>query len=142
MSRGRAIKRWTSGRCQAIARGLRRLGHDRRGTMMLEAVVGVLVFSLIGTATLSGLSTAQFTRTATERQSQVENIARNEMEYFFSLPYQNPPGPCPTIAVPQDYSVGCVTEEAIAGDPSIAKVVVTVTHLGQEKLILETIRRQ
>ncbi|MBI2867040.1 MAG: hypothetical protein HYX97_01740 [Chloroflexi bacterium] len=108
---------------------------------MVEAVIAILVFALIGSAVLSGLSTTHTSGAATERQSVAENIARNQMEYIFSLPYQSPPLSYPSIAVPTNYSVAAATQDIVIGDPTIERVVVTVSHENRTLLVLETVRR-
>ncbi len=54
-----------------------RLLWERRGALVLEAV-------------LQGLSTTHLSGAAIRRHSTYENIARNQMENMFSLPYQAP----------------------------------------------------
>ena len=108
--------------------------------MFIEMILVVLVFSLVGTAVLAGVSGTRISGARTESQSIAENIARNQMEYAFSLPYQEPPTSYPTISVPNGYGVTCTAEEYVAFNPDIEKVVVTVTFHGQPSLVLETLR--
>lgn len=119
-----------------IARGAGRQG----GSILLETAVALLIFSLVGTAVLSGLSAAAVSTRMTGAQGVVENIARNQMEYMFSLPYQAPPSFYPAVSVPPGYAVSCEAEEYVAGNPNIERVVVTVTEDGIERLVLTTLR--
>ena len=128
-----------SGALNAMRR-LREIAQESRGAIMVEMVVTVLVFSLVGTAVLSGVATTQTSGFKTETQSIQESMARNQMEYMFSLPYQDPPTSYPTISVPQGYEVTCVAAEIVPGDPNIEKVIVTVTFDGTHQLVLETLR--
>ena len=121
-------------------RRLRTLSRNCRGEFLMETMIAVMVFALIGTAVLSGVSMAHTSGASTERQSTAENIARNQMEYIFSLPYQNPPSSYPTIGVPQGYGVTCTAEEYVLGDPNIEKVIITVTFDSTQQLVLETLR--
>ena len=54
--------------------------------MFIETILVVLIFSLVGGAVLRGISGTHSSGTRTENQSVAENIARNQMEYAFSLP--------------------------------------------------------
>ena len=107
---------------------------------MIEAVLAVSVLAVAGTALMGGLSTTYLSFGQTEVQSVAENIGRNQMESVFSSPYQQPPATYPPVAVPPAYSVTATAEEYAAGDLRIEKVVVTVQHLGQLALTLETLR--
>lgn len=129
-------------RCRGLTavRRLQTLPRDCRGASLMETVIAVMVFALVGTAVLSGVSTAHTSGATTERQSTAENIARNQMEYAFSLPYQNWPSSYPTIGVPQGYAVTCQAEEYVLGDLNIEKVIVTVTFDSTQQLVLETLR--
>ena len=111
-----------------------------RGGLLLEAVIGVTLLTLIGAAVLGGLSTAHFSGARTEYQSTAENVARNQMEYALTLPYQPPPYNYPTVDPPAGYEVTAVAEEYVVADSNIEKVVVTVNHDGQQVLVLETLR--
>lgn len=124
---------------QALGR-LFGLPWDCRGVLLMETLMAVMVFALVGSAVLSGLSTARISGSVTERQSVAENIARNQIAYVFSLPYQDPPSSCPTISVPTGYAVTCATEEYIVSDPNLERVAVTVSFDGAQLLVLETLR--
>ena len=75
-------------------------------------------------------------RTTTTAQT----VGRNQMEYIFSLPYQDPTSSYPLVTVPQGYGVTADAEEYVAGDPDIAKIVVRVNHGSKIVLVLETLR--
>ncbi len=128
------------GREPIIVGWLRRFTRDDAGALLVETVLAVVVFTLVGTAVMAGLSTAHSSGAGTERQSVAENIARNQMEYMFSLPYQDPPSSYPLISVPGGYAVTCTAETYGAGGLDTEKVVVTVTFNGAEELVLEALR--
>ena len=117
-----------------------RLGS--RGGLIVEAVVSITVFTMVGSAVLAGVSTTQIAGARVESQSIGENIARNQMEYIFSLPYQDPPSVYPTIEVPLGYSVTAAAEEKEPNVVAIAKIVVTVTLDDQVVLMVETYRTE
>ena len=79
------------GHCLQRAAGqLRTLAGDCRGALLLETVIAIMVFSLVGVAVLGGLSTAYTSGAKTEVQSVAENLARNQVESIFSGPYREP----------------------------------------------------
>jgi len=111
-----------------------------RGGLMLETVIAVAVLGLVGTAVLAGLSTTQSSGAKTEGQSVAENIARNQMEHIFALPFQDPPSTYSVVATPAGYGVTAQALQYVPGDVNIEKLVVTVTRGAQELLVLETLR--
>ena len=119
---------------------LRNLAVGTRGSLLIEAVVATTIFTIVGSAVLVGLSTTHISGAKTEEQSVAENIARNQMEKVFSLPYLDPPSTYPAIATSSGYGVSAAAEEYVVGDPNIEKVVVRVTHESEEVLVLETMR--
>ncbi len=122
------------------------LVSDRRGGMFIETILVVMIFSVVGTAVLSGISGTRSSGARTERQGFAENIARNQIEYIFTLPYQEPPSTYPSINLSgQDYAGYAVSGQAIndpdsGGNPNIERVLVTVSFGGEDILSLETLR--
>ena len=112
----------------------------RRGSLLLEAVVSVLVFSVVDTGVLSGLSVAHTSAVVTQTQTTAEIVGRSQMELMFSLPYRPPPYAYPTIEPPPNYSVSAVAEEHTPGVLDLERLTVTVSHHGSEVLVLETLR--
>jgi Tfp pilus assembly protein PilV len=108
--------------------------------MLLEVLVAIFVFGLVGAAVLSGMSATAMSGRAYEVSSNIENIARNQMEHMNSLPYVEPGNSYHTIAVPEGYAVTCEATEYVAGNPAIEKVVVTVSVEGTVRLVVSTIR--
>ena len=129
-----------------VSHGPGGLAADCRGGMFIETILVVLIFSLVGTAVLSGISGTRSSGARTERQGFAENIARNQIEYVFTLPYQEPPSTYPSIDLDgQDYAGYAVTGQAIVdpdagGNPNIERVMVEVLFGGEEILSLETLR--
>ena len=113
---------------------------DMRGALMLDAVIAMLTFSMVGFAVMGGLSTTQLSSNVIEGQSVAENLARNQLELAFSLPYVSPPTTYTTVTVPSGYSITAVAEEYVSGDANIQKIVVTVTRGGAGVLTVETLR--
>lgn len=114
---------------------------DERGNLLLETLVAITVFALVGGAVLSGTSTALNTGTTVEEQSVAEEIARNQMESVFNESYQQPLStPYPTIVPPAGYAVSLAADEYLTGDVDIEMLVVTVSRDSKNLLVLETLR--
>ena len=101
---------------------------DSSGGLLLEVVVALSLFSLVGEAIMMGLSTVHKSSSVTSEQSVAENVARNQMEQVFSLAYQVPPTSYPSVATPPGFGVTAASEEYVPGDPNMEKLVVTVSH--------------
>lgn len=121
---------------------LRRQISDCRGTVLMEAVIASMVFTLVGVAVLSGLSTVNRAGAKTDEQSVAENIARNQVEFLFDRSYREPDQtPYPTNALPSGYTVTTSATHVFGStDPEVEKVGVTVSHNAQTVLVLETAR--
>ena len=119
---------------------------DCRGGMFVETILVVMIFGVVGTAVLSGISGTRSSGARTERQGFAENIARNQIEYIFTLPYQEPPSTYPSIDLSgQDYVGYAASSQAIvdpdaSGNPNIERVLVDVSFGGEAILSLETLR--
>ena len=110
---------------------------------MLETLIAVTILVTLASATLIGARTAQSLRTSVDRQSIAENVARNQMEYIFSLPYRPPPTPYPAITSTPDGYLVTTTVGLFAGyasDANFQVITVEVTGAGQSLLKLSTLR--
>ncbi len=128
--------------CATLALG-KTLLRDSRGFILLQTVVASIIFALVGTAVLAGLSTMLYLRGLTEEQSIAENVARNQMEYIFTQAYREPlQTPYPAIAVPAGYSVSysVAYADTVNPDPEAERLTVTTVHDGKNVLTLETVR--
>ena len=128
---------------------LRTLALDSRGGLLLETLVAIIVFALIGTTVLVGVSTARRSGDIVDAQSIAENVARNQMEYVFSRAYKAPPLTYASISdlpgndfnVPSGFTVtaAAILRSGIV-DPDVETVRITVSHVGEQVLVVETIR--
>ena len=134
---------------QTLFARLRFAALDSRGGLLLETVVAIIVFAVIGTTVLVGVSTARRSGDIVDKQSIAENVARNQMEYVFSRAYKVPPLSYASISdlpgndfnVPSGFTVTAtaILRSGIT-DPDLETVRVTVNHLGEQVLVVETIR--
>jgi hypothetical protein len=107
---------------------------------MMETTIALGILLLVSVAILGGSRTTLDIMRRFSINSTSENIARNQMEYVFSQPYQPPPGTYATITPPYSFTV---TAEALVYDatnPNIETVRVTVFHQSLQSRVLETLR--
>ena len=136
------------GRVQAMWSGmlnaLRVPFQNCTGSILLETVVASIIFAMVGTAVLSGLSTMYASGNLTETQSVAENLARNQMEFVFNQSYREPEQAAYQIIsdVPDNYSVTTTLAHASISSPNpeVELVAVTVSLRGEAILTLESLR--
>ena len=134
---------------QTLFARLRFAALDSRGGLLLDTVVAIMLFALIGTTVLVGVSTARRSGDIVDKQSIAENVARNQLEYLFSRAYKAPPLSYASISdlpdnefnVPSGFTVtaAAILRSGIT-DPNLETVRVIVNHLGEQVLVVETIR--
>ena len=108
--------------------------------MMVEALIAVSVFTLLGAAVLSGSTATRNASASAEQAAVAENIARNQLETILAAPYQDPPHSYAPISTPPGYAVTADVQELIGGDTNIAIISVAVTLNGEPVLTLESLR--
>ena len=129
----------------------RRLARDSSGQLLLETVVAISIFAMVGTAVLLGVRVAHTSTSLVENHSIAERLARNQMEYVFTQGFKNVGqsygsinvAPNNQFSVPSGYQVTAVAQQFQVADSyqgSIDKVVVTVTLDGKSLVVLETLR--
>ena len=114
--------------------------RDERGALLVEALVAVSVFTLLGAAVMTGLSATGRAARSIDESTASENLARNQIETVLAAAYQDPPHTFATLTPPPGYAVTAEAVELVPGDPNIAKIVVSVTLNGQPTLTLESVR--
>jgi len=114
--------------------------NGSRGEFLLEAVIAVLIFTLVGVAVLSGVAMTHRSEGQLQRQAIAENLIRNQMEKVFSTSYLDYPAAYPTIVPPTGYSVSTVTQDYTSGVSQIQRVLVSVEFNGTTLMSRETLR--
>jgi len=108
------------------------------GIGLVEALIAVGILGLALTALLSAVSTGSMAVSRTEERVTAENLARSQLEYTKSQPYQPLPASYATVTPsPDDYAVAVEADVAPGGDSSIEKITVTVTRNNKELLVVD-----
>ena len=135
---------------RAVRRRVTAFAGGNRGGLLIEVIIAMFVFTLVGTAILSGISTTQISGAEVENQSIAENIARNQIEYIMAQAYIPPGGQdYQLISFPTGYNL-VITKDPLEvnvegslqtlDSNTIEKVIVTVTYQGNPVLTLETVK--
>ncbi len=110
---------------------------SERGFTMVETLIAVAVMGTAVVALLSALSTGSIAVTVVEEKVTAGGIARSQLEYTQSLPFQIAPATYATITPNQGYSVTAEAFPVAGTDDDIQRVVVTVYHEGVSVLSAE-----
>ncbi len=127
----------------AVRRGLQRLLRKQRGALMLEIVVTLTVFGVLGTAVLGAVHTSFIGKRLFDQQSVAENLIRNQLESVLEQTYKAPDDPDPTylaIAPPDGYTVTAQSLTYDVANTDISTVRITVYQDGQPVKTFETQR--
>jgi type II secretory pathway pseudopilin PulG len=120
--------------------------RGQTGGLLIETVVALTVFGVLGSAVLSGVQTSFLSKGKFDVQSEAENLVRNQMENALKQPYKAWPTSGniyydPVTSTPAGYTI---TAEAVkystSTDTNIETIRVTVTHQGETVKVFETIR--
>ena len=123
----------------AFRRWLQRLLRNQHGALLMEVVITLSVFGLVGTAALGAVQTSSIGKRLFDEQSTAENVVRNQIEYVLEQDYKPPGETYLTITPSSGYSVTAETFD-YNGDPNIEIVRFTVNHQGQPVKVFEIIR--
>ncbi len=127
----------------ALHRWLQRLLRNQRGALLLEAVVALAVFGVLGTTVLGAVQTSFIGKRLFDQQSTAENLIRNQMESVFDQVYKAPDDAEPTylaITPPTGYSVTAESLTYDVANTDISTVRITVYQDGQPVKTFETQR--
>jgi Tfp pilus assembly protein PilV len=92
------------------------------GVGLVEALVAVAILGIALTALLSAVSTGSMAVSRTEERVTAENLARSQLEYVKSQPYQLLPATYALITPsPDDYDVGVVADAVPGGDSGLRR---------------------
>ena len=127
-----------------IFKAVRFTGRSRgqTGALLIETVVALTVFGVLGSAVLSGVQTSFLSKRNFDVQSEAENLVRNQMEYALAQTYKPWTDVYdPVTSTPADFSVVAdALQYGTSTDPNIQTLRVIVTHQGLPIKQFDTIR--
>ena len=116
--------------------------RGQTGGLLVETVVALTVFGVLGSVVLSGVQTSHISKRNFDSQSVAENLVRNQMESTLEQTYKGWPDTYDAVtSLPAGFSVTAqALQYSTSTDTDIETVRVTVTHQGQTVKVFETIR--
>ena len=105
--------------------------HEK-GFTLVETLVAVAVMGTAAVALLAALSTGSIAVAIVEEKVTAEGIARSQLEYTQSLPFQVAPAIYFTTTPPAGYGVTAEAFPVAGTDDDLQRVVVTVYHQGAQ----------
>lgn len=114
----------------------RRISRER-GTSLLEAVVAIALVAVIGVGYLTATSTGLVGAGIIEERSIAENLARNQLEEIYDLPYSDVYAASVTTPIEYEITIEVVDLSPPELPDTIQKVIVSVNRNGQGVLTLE-----
>lgn len=126
-----------------LLRVTKKLRGNETGVTLIETLVALALLSIIAVVFLSGLTTVATATLIANEQATAESLARSEMEYVKSYPYDSEATTYPTVETPPvSYSVEVTVVPIIdpdTGQPleGIQKITVIVNRNDNPVLTLE-----
>ena len=108
--------------------------QQQKGLGIPETLVAV---ALLGTAVvtfIAGISAGSISVSAQDEETQIQRLARSQMEYTKSYAYIPGASSYPVIATPPDYSLDVGVSSVPGTDTNIQKITVAVSRNSQVKL--------
>ena len=121
-------------------RGLRRASRSEQGGLLLEVVVSLSVFVVLGTAVLSAVQISYIGKRHFEGHAEAENIIRRQLDYVWEQAYKAPGQTYLSITPPAGYSVMAESLTWDSGSTDVSTVRLTVNRAGQQVKVFETLR--
>ena len=127
-----------------ILKSVRMTGRLRgqTGGLLIETVVALTVFGVLGSAVLSGVQTSHVSKGKFDIQSEAENLVRNQMESALQKTYKAWPDTYDAVtSTPAGFTVTAqALQYSTSTDSNIQTVRVTVFHDGLPIKFFDTVR--
>ena len=115
--------------------------NSERGMTLIEVVVALGILAAVAVIFLVGMSTSSRAVMVSQDHVTADSLAKSEMEYVKSLPYDDTGVPLiyaidPTITIPQGYNISVTAErldpdgDGFADDDNLQQITVTITRDG------------
>ena len=112
----------------------------QRGGLLLETLVAITVFGVLGSVMFSGVQTSYIAKRNFDIHSRAENIVRTEIESVYAQAYK-PPGQTYTSFTTVDgFTVTSVALTYSTTTTDIERIRVTVDYGGRTLEVLEAVR--
>jgi len=110
------------------------LFREQRGFGMAESVVAVAVLGVTVVAFVVALSTGSISVREQHRETTAQGLARSQLEYTKSYPYNPAAVTYPAVTEPADYAIAVAVDPVPDTDADIQRITVTVSKSAEEIL--------
>jgi hypothetical protein len=114
--------------------------HSEAGAALTDALIGVAILAVALVVFLSGISTGSITTSSSDNRSTAHQLARSQLEYVKTLPYQPAGTDYPTVTPPPGFEVNSPALAIAEGDADIQRIAVEVLQDGAVVYTLEGYR--
>jgi len=124
----------------AIARWLAPIidcARQEKGLGIVDSLVAVAILGLAASSFVTALSTGSIAVHEEEVELIAQRLARNQLEYIKSYPYDPGASTYPTVDAPDGYSISVGVSSIPDTDDDIQKITVTISRDGQDILSVE-----
>jgi prepilin-type N-terminal cleavage/methylation domain-containing protein len=113
--------------------------NDEKGLTLIEVLVALGILSAVAVVILLGMSTSSKAVMVSQERVAVDNLAKSELEYIKSLPYDATSIPLvyavdPAITVPQGYNIAVAAQrldpkgDGFGNDDGMQRITINITH--------------
>lgn len=117
------------------------------GLTLIEILVALGILAAVAVVFLMGMSTSSKAVMTSQKRVTVESLAKSELEYIKSCPYDKNDPPIyridPNLSIPANYNVSYTAErmdpkkDGYNTDDGMQKITVTVSHKGEPSITVE-----
>jgi hypothetical protein len=112
-----------------------RSGEGGAGLVEVLVAIGITGIAVVGL--LAAVSTGSLGVSTTDERASAENLARSQLEFTKSEPFDPVPATYATIAPPSGYAIGVTAQAIPGGDIAVQLITVTVSRGAETLTVLE-----
>ena len=100
--------------------------RDERGIGLAESLAAIAIIGITAVAFITALSTGVLAVRESDQEAVAQQLARTQLEYLKSLPYDATGDTYPTVDTPSGYTISLETDAFIYTDTDIQELTVTI----------------
>lgn len=116
------VKKSTSRRLAKVRNCIR----NEKGIGLAESLAAIAIIGITAVAFITALSTGVLAVRESDQEAVAQQLARTQLEYVKSLPYDATGATYPTVDTPSGYTISLETDASIYADTDIQEVTVTI----------------
>ena len=119
---------------------LPRLLGGQQGGLLLETLVAITVFGVLGSVMFTGVQTSYIAKRNFDIHSRAENIVRTEVESVYAQAYKPPGQTYTSITTVDGFTITSVALTYSTTTTDIERIRITVDYGGETVKVLESVR--